>query len=443
MEDLINFEAEQTILGSIILNNDKIFQVDNLDGKFFAIEAHGKLFDHLCKVIAIEDFRQDAVTLKTYFAEEYSMKELGGVDYLKNLLEIAGLNSVFTPLKSYAKIIIDLWQKREALEAIKNIDKGKTLEEIKNDLWLKFEALEVVHQSEAVLVEKLANDYIERKVINKQVDDIISSGYKSIDDITGGFYGGNLIILAGKTSMGKTSLGLNIAKQSSKTNGVLYHSIEMSDDEVLNRFISEESSVNPYRLKSAQLKPIEDQTLLEKKDKLGKYKLLLNKSGAINLTRLNAVVKKAVDKHNIKLLVVDYLGRMTPLNTHEGRERQIAGLTDGLKNIAQKYNIAVLALSQLSRENEKRNNKRPILSDLRDSGSIEQDADIVMFVHRDDYYLEKEKEDPSSPRYEKWQEALNAVKGKAEILIQKNRNGMTGSVQMYFDKEFTRFVEVA
>lgn len=443
--ELFNIEAEQAILGSIILNNNKIEQLDILEPKHFYLPAHEKLFKHLRNCVQNEEKRQDSVTLKTFFKLEKSMALLEE-DYLSQLLAVAGNISVFVSLKDYAKDLIVLWQKRELFDAIKEINQADTLLEIKNQLNEKFNAIETEIEDLPKSAEDLMRDFIIRKVENKEVGELIQTQFKNLDSILGGLYPANLVILGGKTSMGKTAVGLNVARRiaevTEEKEGVPTYllSIEMKNDEVLGRFLMDEASINGYRLRTATLKPIEEQAAMIAKNSF-KSKLLMEDKAGWDMTKIHTRVKQLVKKFGVKVVVIDYLQKIVPASLKESRERQIGGIAEDLKTMAKKLDIVVIVLCQLSRENDKRPNKRPLLSDLRDSGSIEQEADVVLFVHRDDYYLEKEAEPEHSPNYSRWLETYNRVKGKAVLLVAKNRNGQTGESEMKFDKEFQRFTE--
>lgn len=439
---MFNQEMEQIILGNIILNNSKLELIDFLEPKHFYFEAHQKLFKHLVNCIIDEDKKQDSVILKTYFDLEKSMQELGGAEYLKTILEVTGSISLIS-VKDYGKEILNLWQKRELFNLIATLDKAKTLEEIKNELEEKFDALELENEKEPSFINDLMKNFIHRKVELKEVGELINLGYQNLDKILCGLYPANFITLAGKTSMGKTAFSLNLAKKISQgENGIMSYflSIEMKNDEVLGRFLVDFASVNGYRLRNGKLKPDEEQEIMGKKGDFN-LKLLLDDSSCLNVNQIWSRVKKAVKKYGVKVVFIDYLQKIVPLNPKDSRERQIGGIAEKLKDMAKKLDIVVICLCQLSRENEKRQNKRPLLSDLRDSGSIEQESDVVMFVHRDDYYLEKEKEPEHSPNYPEWIKAYNGAKNKAYILVAKNRNGETGESEMRFDKEFQRFYE--
>ena len=438
--ELFNIEAEQAILGSIILNNDKIEQLDILEPKHFHLPAHEKLFKHLKNCIESEEKREDSVTLKTYFQLEKSMALMPD-DYLSQLLQAAGDVSVFISLKDYAKELIVLWQKRELSNLIKELNYSCPLSDIKNQLNEKFEAVETESEESPSSAEDLMKDFVLRKIENKEKGELIKTDFANLDKITGGFYPANLVILGGKTSMGKTAIGLNFAKKIAKEIPTYLLSIEMKNDEVIGRFLMDEASVNGYRLRDCALKPFEEQAALSVKNNF-KSKLLIEDKAGWNIDKIYQRVSQVVKKSGVKVVIIDYLQKIIPSNPKESRERQIGGIAEDLKTMAKKLNIVVIALCQLSRENEKRQNKRPLLSDLKDSGSIEQEADVVLFVHRDDYYLEKEAEPEYSPNYSRWLDTYNQVKGKAALIVAKNRNGQTGESEMIFDKEFQRFTEI-
>jgi len=439
--------VEMAILGSIILNNDKLEHLDFLKPEHFAFEANQKLFKHLKNCIENEEKRQDSVTLKTYFQFEKSIQLMGGFEYLKNLLLTAGEISFMMSVKDYAKNLIDLWQKRELSDALLNLDKSKTLEEIRNELNEKFDLLELENQQDPKLANDLMRDFIVRKVENKETGELLKIHYPVLDKILSGLYPANLVTLAGKTSMGKSAFALNLARKISenteKKEGVMtyFFSIEMKNDEVLGRFLVEMASINGYRLKNAELKPIEEQAAMIAKQNFN-LKLLLDDSCGLTVSQIWARAKKMKNKYGVKVMIIDHLQKIIPINPKESRERQVGLTVEKLKDMAKKLDIVVILLCQLSRENEKRQNKRPLLSDLRESGTIEQESDVVLFVHRDDYYLEKEAEPPHSPNYNRWLDAYNNSKGRAHIIVSKNRNGETGESEMFFDKSFQRFTEI-
>ena len=436
--ELFNQRVEQGLIGLIILHNFRIDAVNFLNPEHFYFEAHQRLFRYLKTSIAKGE-SQDMMTLKSYFQSEPTMKLLGGYDYMQELLMAAGETILDT--KDYGRNLLTLWQKRELFSAIESLDKSKTIEEIKSDLNEAFDGLEFENEKQPRSANELMQNFITRKIEQKEIGEIINLGYPLLDKILSGLYCGNMITLAGKTSMGKTAFALNLAKNISQTIPTVLFSIEMTEDEVLGRFLVEMASINGYRLKNGCLKPMEEQAAMIAKNNYN-TRLFIDDPASITVANLESKIKRLVSKHGVKVVIIDYLQKMRPTNLKDSRERQVGGIAEDLKTLAKKYQIVVIVLCQLSRENDKRQNKRPILSDLRDSGSIEQESDVVMFVHRDDYYLEKEAEPPHSPNYNRWLEAYQRSKGKAYILIGKNRNGETGESEMKFDKEFQRFTEI-
>jgi len=435
--ELFNQRVEQGLIGLIILHNFRIDSVSFLNPEHFYFECHQNLFRYLKTSIAKGE-SQDMMTLRSYLQSEPTMKIVGGHEYMQELLLAAG--ETILDAKDYGKNLLTLWQKRELFKAIESLDKSKTLEEIKSDLNETFDGLEFENEKQPRSANELMQNFIVRKVEQKETGEIINLGYPLLDKILSGLYCGNMITLAGKTSMGKTAFALNLAKNISQTIPTVLFSIEMTEDEVLARFLVEMASINGYRLKNGCLKPIEEQAAMIAKNDYNS-RLFIDDPASITVANLESKIKRLVSKHGVKVVIIDYLQKMKPTNLKDSRERQIGGIAEDLKTLAKKYQIVVIVLCQLSRENEKRQNKRPLLSDLRDSGSIEQESDVVMFVHRDDYYLEKEAEPPHSPNYNRWLEAYQRSKGKAYILIGKNRNGETGESEMKFDKEFQRFTE--
>tara|TARA_R110000868_G_scaffold29030_4_gene107988 strand:+ start:11938 stop:13260 length:1323 start_codon:yes stop_codon:yes gene_type:complete len=435
--ELFNQRVEQGLIGLIILHNFRIDSVSFLNPEHFYFECHQNLFRYLKTSIAKGE-SQDMMTLRSYLQSEPTMKIVGGHEYMQELLLAAG--ETILDAKDYGKNLLTLWQKRELFSTIESLDKSKTLEEIKSDLNEAFDGLEFENERQPRSANELMQNFIVRKVEQKETGEIINLGYPLLDKILSGLYCGNMITLAGKTSMGKTAFALNLAKNISQTIPTVLFSIEMTEDEVLARFLVEMASINGYRLKNGCLKPIEEQAAMIAKNDYNS-RLFIDDPASITVANLESKIKRLVSKHGVKVVIIDYLQKMKPTNLKDSRERQIGGIAEDLKTLAKKYQIVVIVLCQLSRENEKRQNKRPLLSDLRDSGSIEQESDVVMFVHRDDYYLEKEAEPPHSPNYNRWLEAYQRSKGKAYILIGKNRNGETGESEMKFDKEFQRFTE--
>lgn len=429
-----NQEVEQALLGRIILNNHTLERLDQLQPNHFYFEAHQKLFQHLRNCVN-EAKNQNVLTLKAHFQIEKSLIELGGSKYIKDLLLAENQSPLFSE-KDYARNLVDLWQKRELFSMIEGLDKGKTLEELKNELNEKFEALESENQGELRLINNLVDEVVE-KYSTKKIEQVKTS-FSEIDQKVI-IEPGNLIIIAGRASMGKSTLALNLAKNISKKDCVILYSLEMSGSQIASKFLSESAGVNSYRLRFNNLNQNEQTSILARKIE---NKLIVYDQPAITLGFIRSTIKQVARKVKLKAIFVDHVHIMTSPNKRDSRERQIAEITAGLKAIAKEFGIVVFALCQLNRDNEKREDKRPTLSDLRDSGSIEQDADVVMFVHRDQYYLERMPENPGSNNYNKWLEAMNKWSGKALLSVAKNRDGEVANIVLKFDSEFSRFSDL-
>ena len=262
----------------------------------------------------------------------------------------------------------------------------------------------------------------------------------------------DLIILAGRPSMGKTALGVNIAVNACKfmnkdvteqkdKKAVGFFSLEMSSDQLASRILSMETSINAGKFRTGQLNDHEWEAVAMRSAEISKMPLFIDDTPALSISAIRTRARRMVRKHNLSLLIVDYLQLIRGVSARgqDNRVQEVSEITQGLKAIAKEFNIPVMALSQLSRAVEQREDKRPQLSDLRESGSIEQDADVVAFVYRDSYYHERKKPPETDPKFGEWNQKMNELRHLAEVIIAKQRNGPVGSVNLFFDGEFTRF----
>lgn len=320
-----------------------------------------------------------------------------------------------------------------------DIDLTENFEDIKSQVEGKVAELQFATSKEPQKIYTLAENLLKKNVEGKR--ELLNLGFDKTDNLIGGIELGSLVILAGKSSMGKTTLGLNFVKSVSKDAGVLFFSAEVSEDQIASKVLVEDGTINPYRLRRDQLTQPEASGIVDSMNRLRNYQLLVDDSTGLTLSKIRAKLKRVMNKMDIKLIVIDYLQLMKPEGKDFSREQQVAKIAIGLKEIAKEFNIVVMPLSQLSRASDSRENRRPMLSDLRDSGALEQAADIVMFVHRDEYYLEREKEPEHSKHYSEWLSILEASRGKADLIVSKNRNGKIGEVKFNFDSEFGRFTE--
>lgn len=280
----------------------------------------------------------------------------------------------------------------------------------------------------------------------------VATGLKDIDRMLGGLHPSDLLIIAGRPSMGKTALATNIAFNAAKAeNTVLFFSLEMSSEQLATRILSEQAEIPSDRIRRGEIKDDEFQRIVIASQELHRTSLYIDDTPALTVSALRTRARRLKRKGNLDLVVVDYLQLMHSGLTKrtDNRVQEISEITRGLKTLAKELDVPVLALSQLSRQVENRDNKRPQLADLRESGSIEQDADVVMFIFREEYYLEKDKpqrdfdEDSAhySDKFEKWQEKKSEVENIAEVIIAKQRHGPTDSINLYFDGALTRFAD--
>jgi replicative DNA helicase len=281
----------------------------------------------------------------------------------------------------------------------------------------------------------------------------VSTGLVDLDKILSGMQQSDLIILAGRPSMGKTALGINIAVNSCKflnqdieekklQKSVGFFSLEMSSAQLASRILSMECSINATKFRTGQLSENEWEVIATRSAEIAKLPFFIDDTPALSISAIRSRARRMVRKHNLSLLVIDYLQliRGVGKRSAENRVQEVSEITQGLKAIAKEFNIPVMALSQLSRAVEQREDKRPQLSDLRESGSIEQDADVVAFIYRDSYYKERMRPpENEADKFQRWKVEMQEVAHKAEVIIAKQRNGPVGSVDLFFDAEFTRF----
>lgn len=428
-DKLINQEVEACILGTIITNNIYLSAVqDFLEPKHFAYQDHQKIYEHILN----NENVVNQITLKNLFANLPC-----GVEYITTLL---GQASVIISIKDYAKITIELWQKRELENIMAEIDLGSDFNSIKGEIEGRIAELQFATSKEPQKIHVLAENLLKKNEEGKR--ELLNLGFDQTDKLIGGLELGSFVIVAGKSSMGKTTLVLNFAKSVAKDHGVLFFSVEVNEDQIASKILVEDGTINPYRLRRNQLNELEQSGVPASMDRLNEYQLLVDDSAGLTLSKIRAKIKRTMNKQPLKMIVIDYLQLMKPEGRDFSREQQVSKIAIGLKDIAKEFNIVVMALSQLSRASDSRDNRRPMLSDLRDSGSLEQAADVVAFIHRDEYYLEREKVPEHSKYYSDWQELLAAARGKADLLVSKNRNGKIGEIKYNFESQFGRFTEV-
>jgi len=425
--ELYSEEVEQIILGSLMINNDYLLGMDFLEVKHFYFLNHQAIYERIISVIA--SGRADNLTLKSFFEERIE----GGDSYMRTLLSQA---SGVIDLRDYARLVIDFWQKRQLQEAFEKINFSDDFATIRDSLDDKLIDFGFEGSKQPQHISKLVD-----KVVDDPKGELLFFDFNNLDALTGGVELSDLIILGGLPSSGKTTFCLNLARNVAKENGVIFFSIEVKDSSLARKFLSEAASVNPFRIKQGTLNQSEQMDIDSSRRTMDSFKLMVDDEAGMTVSKMRSKIKRIKRKMDVKMICIDYLQLITPQKKEFSREQEVSKIVEGLKKIAKDFNLVVVALSQLSRAVHSRENKRPILSDLRDSGAVEANADIVMFVHRDEYFLERSRELEDSKNYEEWKMLYDASKNRAEVILAKQRNGQLGDCKFHFDGLFSRFTE--
>ncbi|MCB2129371.1 MAG: replicative DNA helicase [Rhodobacteraceae bacterium] len=460
-----NIEAEQQLLGAILTNNDIYDRIAALvKSDHFYEPVHKRIFE-----IAVARIQKNAlaspVTLKGFLEDDEGLKALGGPAYLARL---AGAAISAYAARDYAQMIYDLAVRRELMRLGQEIrDQARSIE-LDNDPKDQIVAAEqrLYTLAEQGSVEKGFVSFL--KATTEAVQSAhaayhrdgalsgVSTGLVDLDKKLGGLHPSDLLILAGRPSMGKTSLATNIAfniakayKRGKRPDGsegavnggvVGFFSLEMSSEQLAARILSEASEVPSEQIRRGDMSETEFRRFISAAKELESCPLYIDDTPALPISQVAARCRRLKRTHGLDVIFVDYLQLLRGTGKGDNRVQEIAEISMGLKALAKELSVPVVALSQLSRQVENRDDKRPQLSDLRESGSIEQDADVVMFVYRDEYYKEREKPgDDNLEAMAKWQETMERVHGKAEVIIGKQRHGPIGTVELSFEGRFTRF----
>ncbi len=457
-----NIDAEQALLGTLLVNNEAFDGISSIiKAEHFFDPVHARIFDVISQKIQ-KNALASPITIKSYFSTDVGLEELGGAGYLARL---AGSAISTFAVKEFSILIRDMALRRNLINLARDISERASNIELGSD-----PDDQIVEAEQALynLTNQGDNDsgfesFVSAtskaiKIANKayQRDGSLSglsTGLIDIDKKLGGLNPSDLLIIAGRPSMGKTALATNIAFNISKsfkkdqksseklTSGVVgFFSLEMSSTQLASRILSEASKVPSDQIRRGEMTEDEFRRFVEAAKLLETCALFIDDTAALPISSLAARARRLKRTQGLDLLIVDYLQLVRPALNKDNRVNEISEITQGLKAIAKELNIPVIALSQLSRQVESRDDKRPQLSDLRESGSIEQDADVVMFVFREEYYKEREK--PGDHDLEgtlKWQEEMSHIHGKAELIIGKQRHGPIGTVDLSFESKFTKF----
>ena len=426
-----NLEAEQAVLGGVLLNNDAMNQLmDILSPDDFYREAHSTIFDGMVYLYN-ESEPIDVITLSETLTRKSRLEKVGGIDYLAVLVqsvstsagivyhaEIIRASSVRRQLISECSNISELcFQEQEDAEGLLEKAEQTIFNIAESQIKEGFQSLRQIVKGSVKKVEKAGE--------SEGFLTGITTGFEYLDRLTAGLQPSDLIIVAGRPSMGKTALALNIGYNAARKTkkGIAVFSLEMSRQQLGIRLLGFESRIDATRLRTGRLKKDEWQDLIDSADRLSEIPIYIDDSSAISVLEMKAKCRRLKKRGELGLVIVDYMQLIQGRRSAESRQLEMSEISRGLKGLAKDLDIPVMALSQLNRKVEDRPNKRPQLADLRESGAIEQDADVIVFIYRDEVY---------NPQSEENQNL-------AEIIIGKQRNGPTGSVKLTFLKELTRF----
>ena len=462
-----NIEAEQSLIGSVLFDNKVLEDLPtNFATRHFFDPLHATIFD-ACIFLIDNGRLADPLTLKSYLKQDDLQRDMDIEKYLSELRE--GVVSL-TKAKFYAEEIRNCYIRRSLIrigDELINKSVNPTIDitpdqEISNTEEQLYNLAEKDQINSGPLdfksVLASATNQINEAYNRKGKLSGIDTGFSGLNRQLGGLNKSDLLVLAGRPAMGKTALatniGFNAAKSSKleKNESILIFSLEMSAEQLAQRILAEQSTIDSHKLRSGDLDETEFSKLVSTQNDILNLPFFIDDTPAISVGQIASRARRLKRTHGLSVIIIDYIQLIQGSKASEaqGRVQEVSNITRGLKSLAKELNVPILALSQLSRAVEQREDKRPILADLRESGSIEQDADVVMFVYREEYYLDKseptqrdnENQESFNERFLKWQDRRNMAEGKAEIIISKQRHGPTGIVQVQFEAKFTRFMDL-
>ena len=452
-----NIEAEQSVIGSILISNEIFDEVSLIiKSSNFYDPLHKKIFEAIEKLV-YSGMLANPITLKNYFENEKDK-----IDVPEYLVKITKFSSSTRQTIEYSKIIYDLYVKRQLIKISENTIYSAKLNDIDQN------GQSIIEESEKALFDlaekgslnssltkfdkalKLTIEMASNAYKNDQGIVGVPTGLRDVDDKLGGLHKSDLIIIAGRPSMGKTALATNIAFNAAKSiqekgtkSCIAFFSLEMSSEQLSTRILAEQSRIKSNDIRRGKISEDQFDKFIETSKDISELPLFIDETPAISIAALSNRARRIKRIYGLDMIVVDYIQLMTAMNSRrDNRVQEISEITQGLKALAKELSVPVLALSQLSRAVEQRDNNKPQLADLRESGSIEQDADVVMFVYREAYYLERKEPRPATVEYAEWQAKMNEVSNLAEIIIGKQRHGPTGNIFLEFEAMFTKFKDI-
>ena len=452
-----NIEAEQAVIGSILVTNEIFDEISTIISSInFYDPMHQKIFSAIENLI-YKGMLANPITLKNYFENEKD--DLNVPEYL---VKITKFSTSTRQATEYSKIIYDMFVRRELIKiSEQTIDTAKL-----NDL--NINGQNIIENSERLLFDLAEKGSFNSSLIKfdeamRQTIEMASAAYKNeegivgvptglrdLDDRLGGLHRSDLIIIAGRPSMGKTALATNIAfnaaqklQDSGKKSSIAFFSLEMSSEQLSTRILAEQSRIKSNDIRRGKISDDQFDKFIETSKNISELPLYIDETPAISIAAISNRARRIKRLFGLDMILVDYIQLMKgTYNNKDGRVQEISEITQGLKALAKELSIPVVALSQLSRAVEQRDDKKPQLSDLRESGSIEQDADVVMFVYRESYYLKAKEPRPATVEHAEWQAKMNEVSHLAELIIGKQRHGPTGNISLEFEEMFTKFKDL-
>ena len=455
-----NIEAEQAVIASILVSNDIYDEITSiLDSQKFFDPIHVKLYETIETLIS-KGLLANPITLKNHFENNEGLKELGGQEYL---IKITKFSTSVKQAIDYANIVQEMHVRRELIKISQSV-----LDEVSTNSDVGTSGETIIQNTEKSLFDLAERGHFNQSFMKfdsalKQTIDMAKSAYQSeeglvgvptgltdLDSRLGGLHKQDLVIIAGRPSMGKTALATNIAfhaaknieKKGSKST-IAFFSLEMSSEQLSTRILSEQSRIRSNDIRRGKVSEKEFEQFIETSKNISELPLYIDETPAITIAAISNRSRRIKRLFGLELIVVDYIQLMKSSGKKEyNRVQEISEITQGLKALAKELNVPVLALSQLSRAVEHRDDKKPQLADLRESGSIEQDADIVMFVFRESYYLQNKEPTVGSIEHAEWQTKMNEISHLADIMISKQRHGPTGNVKVEFEAMYTKFKDL-
>lgn len=475
-EKFQNFDAEIAVIGCLLWDNKSYEKIADFLIEDHFIDLNNKNIFKTIKRLLDKNILVTPITLKNYL-EENDKDSFDNYTYLNQIKDSAPSTQ---NAYQYARLLYDLHIKRSLIGIGKNIIQDTISNE--EDL----EGINLIENAENDLYNLSQTGSSDRKYslfgesLKKAIDIIdqsfkregkiagLPSGLKDLDKKLGGFHNSDLIIIAGRPSMGKTALGTNIAFNAAKKfkekedefgnkttidgGKIAFFSLEMSSEQLATRVLAEQSKISGDKMRKAELNKEDFKKIAKVSSELENLNLVIDDNPILTISSLRARARRLKRLYDIDMIIIDYLQLMSGSQNvkNDGRVQEISEITRGLKAIAKELNIPIIALSQLSRQVEQREDKRPLLADLRESGTIEQDSDVVMFIFRESYYLERmepikkpdEQNDRYNERHQRWRELCESRYNIADIIIAKQRHGPTGAIKTHFDPNFTKFSDL-